>query len=193
MKQGLRFALAGTVLAAAIFTALPKKAQYTPRQVEEQSAAGAAAYLHSLRANQITGEVTQEDIQSAIESLANMPESSIGLNWAERGPNNRGGRTRGLAINPANPSEMYVGSVSGGLYFSNNGGLSWLEVNPDQENLAVMTIAYSKNGDVYYGTGEGLYNTWTTGYGASTSSGFPGAGIFKKGASDNAFTQLSGT
>ena len=193
MKQGLRFALAGSVLAAALITVLPKKAQYTPRQVEEQSAAGAAAYLHSLRANQITGEVTQEDIQSAIESLENMPESSIGLNWAERGPNNRGGRTRGLAINPANPSEMYVGSVSGGLYFSNNGGLSWLEVNPDQENLAVMTVAYSKNGDVYYGTGEGLYNTWTTGYGASTSSGFPGAGIFKKGANDNSFTQLSST
>jgi photosystem II stability/assembly factor-like uncharacterized protein len=193
MKQGLRFALVGTVLAAAIITVLPKKAQYIPRQEEEQSAAGAAAYLHSLRANQITGEVTQEDIQSAIESLANMPESSIGLNWAERGPNNRGGRTRGLAINPANPSEMYVGSVSGGLYFSNNGGLSWLEVNPDQENLAVMTVAYSKNGDIYYGTGEGLYNTWTTGYGASTSSGFPGAGIFKKGANDNSFTQLSST
>ena len=193
MKQGLRFALAGTILAAAVITALPPKAQYTPRQVEEQSAAGAAAYLHSLRANQITGEVTQEDIQNAIESLANMPESSIGLNWAERGPNNRGGRTRGLAINPNNPSEMYVGSVSGGLYFSNNGGLSWLEVNPDQENLAVMTIAYSKNGDVYYGTGEGLYNNWTTGYGAFTSSGFPGAGIYKKGASDNSFTQLSGT
>ena len=193
MKQGLRFALAGTILAAAVITALPQKAQYTPRQVEEQSAAGAAAYLHSLRANQITGEVTQEDVQNAIESLANMPESSIGLNWAERGPNNRGGRTRGLAINPNNPSEMYVGSVSGGLYFTNNGGLSWLEVNPDQENLAVMTIAYSKNGDVYYGTGEGLYNNWTTGYGAFTSSGFPGAGIYKKGASDNSFTQLSGT
>lgn len=193
MKQGLRFALAGTILAAAVITALPQKAQYTPRQVEEQSAAGAAAYLHSLRANQITGEVTQEDIQNAIESLANMPESSIGLNWAERGPNNRGGRTRGLAINPNNPSEMYVGSVSGGLYFTNNGGLSWLEVNPDQENLAVMTIAYSKNGDVYYGTGEGLYNNWTTGYGAFTSSGFPGAGIYKKGASNNSFTQLSGT
>ena len=94
--------------------------------MEEQSAAGAAAYLHSLRANQITGEVTQEDIQNAIESLANMPEV-YRFELGRRGPNNRGGRTRGLAINPNNP-EMYVGSVSGGLYFTNNGGLSWLEV-----------------------------------------------------------------
>ena len=193
MKKGLRFALAGSLLTAAIITLSTSEPKYTPVSSEEQSAAGAAAYLHGLRANQITGTVNQEDIQSAIESLADMPESAIGLNWAERGPNNRGGRTRGLAINPSNPSEMYVGSVSGGLYYSNNAGLSWTEVNPDQENLAVMTIAYSKDGDVYYGTGEGLYNTWTTGYGASTSSGFPGAGVFKKGVNDAGFTQLAST
>ena len=193
MKKGLRFALAGSLLTAAIITLSTSEPKYTPVSSEERSAAGAAAYLHGLRANQITGTVNQEDIQSAIESLADMPESAIGLNWAERGPNNRGGRTRGLAINPSNPSEMYVGSVSGGLYYSNIAGLSWTEVNPDQENLAVMTIAYSKDGDVYYGTGEGLYNTWTTGYGASTSSGFPGAGVFKKGVNDAGFTQLAST
>ena len=193
MKKGLRFALAGSLLTAAFITLSTSEPKYTPVSLEEQSAAGAAAYLHGLRANQITGTVNQEDIQSAIESLADMPESAIGLNWAERGPNNRGGRTRGLAINPSNPNEMYVGSVSGGLYKSNNSGLSWTEVNPDQENLAVMTIAYSKDGDVYYGTGEGLYNTWTTGYGASTSSGFPGAGVFKKGVNDAGFTQLAST
>ncbi|MDC1028867.1 T9SS type A sorting domain-containing protein [Schleiferiaceae bacterium] len=193
MKKGLRFALAGSVLTAVIIALSTSAPKYTPLKMEEQSAAGAAAYLHALRANQLTGTVNQEDIQSAIESLENMPESAIGLNWAERGPNNRGGRTRGLAINPSDPDEMYVGSVSGGLYFSNTAGTSWNEVNPEQENLAVMTIAYSKDGDVYYGTGEGLYNTWTTGYGASTSSGFPGAGVFKKGVNDAGFTQLSAT
>jgi hypothetical protein len=195
MKTGLRFALAGTVLTAAItsLAILPSNEAYVPRMQNEQGAAGAAAYLHGLRANQVTGEIDQEDVLSAIESLKDMPESSIGLTWGERGPDNRGGRTRGLAINPQNPTEMYTGSVSGGLYYSNNAGLSWTEVNPDQENLAVMTIAYSKGGDVYYGTGEGLYNNWTTGYGASTSSGFPGAGVFKKGANETEFSQLSST
>ena len=195
MKKGLRFALVGTVLTAAAFslTMISGTEEYTPRTQKNQAAMGAAQYLHSLRANQITGEVSQEDIQNAIESLENMPESSIGLAWMEKGPDNRGGRTRGLAINPSNPSEMYMGSVSGGLYFSNNAGLSWREVNPNQENLAVMSITYSANGDVYYSTGEGLYNTWTSGYGATTSSGFPGAGVFKKNASDSTFTQLSAT
>lgn len=194
MKKGLRFAALGTVLTAAIVTITSTpEASYSPRLVEEQSAAGAAAYLHSLRANQVTGEVNQEDILSAIESVQDMPEAAIGLTWEEKGPDNRGGRTRGLAINPANTSEMYTGGVSGGLYYSNNGGLSWTEVNPEQENLAVMTITYTKDGDIYYGTGEGLYNNWTTGYGASTSSGFPGAGIFKKAAGQTSFTQLSET
>jgi len=195
MKTGLRFALAGTFLTAAItsLAILPSNEAYVPRTQNEQGASGAAAYLHGLRANQVTGEIDQEDVLSAIESLKDMPESSIGLTWGERGPDNRGGRTRGLAINPQNPSEIYTGSVSGGLYYSNNAGLSWTEVNPDQENLAVMTIAYSKGGDVYYGTGEGLYNNWTTGYGASTSSGFPGAGVFKKGANETEFSQLSST
>ena len=64
--------------------------EYTPRTQKNQAAMGAAQYLHSLRANQITGEVSQEDIQNAIESLENMPESSIGLAWMEKGPDNRG-------------------------------------------------------------------------------------------------------
>ena len=194
MKKGIQFAILGTLFTAAVLLLTPSvESVYQPRIQNEQGAAGAAAYLHELRANQVTGDVSQEDILSAIESLKYAPESSLGLSWAERGPDNRGGRTRGLAINPTTPSEMYAGSVSGGLYFSNTSGLSWTEVNPEQENLAVMSVAYSVNGDVYYSTGEGLYNTWTTGFGASTSSGFPGAGVFKKGANETEFSQLSAT
>lgn len=193
MKTRLRLALLGTVTATAILAFLPKERAYEPRTMEEQSAAGAAAYLHSLRANQLTGEVNMEDVQSAVAKLRDLPESSIGLTWATKGPDNRGGRTRGMAINPNNPAEMYVGGVSGGLFYSNNGGLSWTSVDPMAENMAVMTIAFSANGDVYYGTGEGMYNTWTTGYGQSTSSGFPGAGIFRKKANETEFSQLAAT
>ena len=49
MKKGLRFALVGTVLAA-ITTLAPSSNDYEPRMQSEQGAAGAAAYLHSLRA-----------------------------------------------------------------------------------------------------------------------------------------------
>ena len=57
MKTGLRFALAGTVLTAAItsLAILPSNEAYVPRTQNEQGAAGAAAYLHGLRANPFTG------------------------------------------------------------------------------------------------------------------------------------------
>ena len=116
MKKGIQFAILGTLFTAAVLLLTPSvESVYQPRIQNEQGAAGAAAYLHELRANQVTGDVSQEDILSAIEGLEYVPESSLGLSWAERGPDNRGGRTRGLAINPTTPSEMYAGSVSGGL------------------------------------------------------------------------------
>ena len=194
MNTRLRFALLGSVTAAAILTFLSTNQRtYTPRPAVDNSAKGAALYVHQMRANQLTGTVDMEAVEAALDRLKDMPESAIGLTWASKGPDNRGGRTRGLAINPSNPAEMYTGGVSGGLFYSNNGGLSWTAVDPMADNMAVMTIAFSANGDVYYGTGEGLYNTWTTGFGQSTSSGFPGAGVFRKKANETAFTQLSAT
>ena len=196
MKLGLRIVSLGSLAiaaAAVAVTSLQPQAHYTPRTQVSQSAQGGAQYLHGLRANQESGEVSQSDITAAIASLEHMPESSLGLNWEERGPDNRGGRTRAIAIDPSNSNNIFIGSVAGGLYHSTNGGLSWNEVNPEQENLAVASITFSKDGDIYYGTGEGMYNTWTTGYGATTSSGFPGAGIFKSTDGGATFTQLSAT
>lgn len=69
MKKGLRFALVGTVLTAAITTLAPSSNDYEPRIQSEQGAAGEAAYLHSLRENQVTGTIDKEDISSAIQSL----------------------------------------------------------------------------------------------------------------------------
>ncbi|MDE0987469.1 MAG: hypothetical protein OSA02_08105, partial [Schleiferiaceae bacterium] len=68
MKKGIQFAILGTLLIAAVLFVIPsQESVYQPRIQNEQGAAGAAAYLHGLRANQVTGEVNQEDILSAIE------------------------------------------------------------------------------------------------------------------------------
>ena len=81
MKKGLRFALVGTVLTAAFSHSLVSGTKYTPRTQKNQAAMGAAQYLHSLRANQITGEVSQK-IFECHESLENMPESVlVWLGW----------------------------------------------------------------------------------------------------------------
>ena len=76
MKKGIQFAILGTLFTAAVLLLTPSvESVYQPRIQNEQGAAGAAAYLHELRANQVTGDVSQEDILSAIEGLKYVPES----------------------------------------------------------------------------------------------------------------------
>src|SRR5438105_6243182 len=39
--------------------------------------------------------------------------------WSFKGPNNVGGRTRSLLVDPRNPAHLWAGSVSGGIFVSN--------------------------------------------------------------------------
>lgn len=80
--------------------------------------------------------------------------------WVERGPNNIGGRTRSLVVNPANPTEMWAGAVGGGIWRSTNSGSSWAPVNDAMGNLAVCSLALVPGAPltIYAGTGEGFYN-----------------------------------
>ena len=45
--------------------------------------------------------------------------------WTNLGPYNHGGRARVLRFHPGNPSIMYVGSVSGGIFKSTDAGENW--------------------------------------------------------------------
>ena len=91
--------------------------------------------------------------------------------WVSRGPQNVGGRTRSLVIHPTNPSILWAGSVSGGVWKSTNGGATWAPTADFMANLAVgcLTIDPANPNVLYCGTGEGFFNT----------DAVPGAGIFK--------------
>ncbi len=54
--------------------------------------------------------------------VGEVAEGSNDINWMERGPNNIGGRTRAILIDPNDPSgrKVWAGSVSGGLWLANN-------------------------------------------------------------------------
>ena len=82
--------------------------------------------------------------------------------WIERGPGNVSGRTRGIVVDPDDPtaSTWYVGSVGGGVWKTTDAGNSWINLTPELPNLATSTIAMAaSNHDVMYvGTGEGYYN-----------------------------------
>ena len=121
-------------------------------------------YYHAIRASE-NGEVEYPVgyRYTAIEQAkAASKTSGQALAWVERGPGNTGGRTRGLLVDPDDPTHKtwWAGSVSGGLWKTINGGLEW---KPQSEHLPIMsvsTLAYAEsNPDVMYaGTGEGFFN-----------------------------------
>ena len=80
------------------------------------------------------------------------------LVFDDRGPGNVAGRTRALAVDPADESNntWFAGSASGGIWRTTDAGQSWVNVSGDLPNLSVGTLGISKsNPDVIYaGTGE---------------------------------------
>ncbi|MFT6841531.1 MAG: hypothetical protein ACJASR_000293 [Psychroserpens sp.] len=88
--------------------------------------------------------------------------------WVDRGPNNQGGRTRGIMFDPndinnANPADDYTrvfaGGVSGGLWVNDDiidPESSWTLIPGIQDNIAVTVIVSDPNDSnkMYVGSGE---------------------------------------
>lgn len=105
--------------------------------------------------------------------------------WKAIGPNNIGGRTLCIAINPKNPETIYAGSAGGGLWRSYTGGKgadAWDYVATGFPVLAVSAIAIDPidTNRIYIGTGE-VYNLEQTGtdYADKLTIGSYGIGIIK--------------
>ncbi len=114
--------------------------------------------------------------------------------WAWLGPGNIGGRIRSIVIDPANANRMWVGSVSGGIWFSTNAGGSWLPVNDFMANLAVSTIVIDPTNSniMYAGTGEG-FQASRDNVNFDGNYGVQGAGVFKSTDGGVTWSQLAGT
>jgi hypothetical protein len=77
-------------------------------------------------------------------------------NWVWLGPKNVGGRTRSLLIHPTTPESMWLGSVGGGIWKSNDSGASWLPVKDFLPSLAISCMVMDPKNPthLYAGTGE---------------------------------------
>ena len=193
--------LAGTILSSA-YLYLDNTARYTPGTTGEtavpQIAKGTAKWLFHIQKNPLTGTIDPMDVLKAREDAFKMQTSrstnALGLDWTELGPDNVGGRTRSILIDKNNHNRIFAGSVSGGLWVSNNGGTNWATVAgfDQQPNLAVISLTQAANGDIYAGTGEGDLYFYTGG----GSAGILGAGIYKAtydGSTYSAFSRLAST
>lgn len=93
------------------------------------------------------------------------------VQWEFAGPTNIGGRVVDLEFDPNNPSIIYAGFSTGGIFKSFDGGNSWQPIFDDQAVLTIGDIAIDPNNTniIFVGTGEanGGHNN------------FPGGGVFK--------------
>lgn len=105
--------------------------------------------------------------------------------WSSLGPANIPGRVRAIVAHPTDGNRIWVGSVSGGIWYTANGGSSWSALNDFQSNLAISSLVMdpSNTSVLYAGTGEGFFN----------ADAIRGAGIFRSTDGGQTWIQLSAT
>lgn len=80
-----------------------------------------------------------------------------GLSFRNIGPAGMSGRVTAIDVVLKNPSEIIVGSASGGLWKTNNGGINWKPIFDGQKSASIGDVAIFQNNPeiIYVGTGEG--------------------------------------
>jgi len=102
------------------------------------------------------GAAAQTDPQEEPESLPITSQLFRHINWRNIGPANMMGRITDIEGVPGDPNLVYVGSASGGVWKTENGGITWIPIFDDQPVASIGDIALEPgNPDVIYvGTGE---------------------------------------
>jgi len=150
-----------------------------------------------LRAKAQMDAMREEQLQRA--AAAGKPEGEevarlIPSDWRWVGPGNVGGRIRAIAIHPTNASRIWVGSVSGGIWYSSDAGNSWRPVDDFMANLAISSLAIDPaNPNIMYaGTGELFAASTPDGLGFAPD-GLRGLGVFKSTDGGATWSQLPAT
>lgn len=152
-------------------------------------------YMNMLLADPITGKIPKNSRALEMEFAQRFKKdkkqhSESLLNdhvWMFAGPNNVGGRTRGIAIDIRNENIMIAGGVSGGIFKSTDQGLSWKKTLRNDQLQSVTSIIQDrrpgKESRWYAGTGEFHGN----------SSDLNGDGIYASTDSGESWELLAGS
>jgi photosystem II stability/assembly factor-like uncharacterized protein len=99
---------------------------------------------------------------AAVVAPAPTPQVDINKvfkNWKPRnvGPASMSGRVTTIDVEVANPNNIWIGAASGGVWKTNNSGVSWTPVFDEQPilNIGAVAIQQSNPSVVWVGTGEG--------------------------------------
>lgn len=149
--------------------------------------------LEMLR-NPSTGKITNGIRYQELAFAQNMPKHSAkrGQDWRLRGPWNVGGRTRGMAIDILNEDHMIAGSVSGGIWQTNDGGANWQKVSAPNAHPGIVSIAQDTRigyENIWYALSGEIYGTSASG----TGSFYLGDGAFRSLDNGNTWESLGST
>ena len=158
--------------------------------------------LHDPATGKIPENIREKELKFARQMVEGQAgklrkgSSQNGQNWESRGPINRGGRTRALAVDIRTQTPgsvtLIAGGVSGGIYKSTDDGQSWVNKLAPELIHSITCIAQD--------TRPGHEDTWYVGSGEtkgnSASGGgafFFGDGIFKSTDNGETWTPLAST
>jgi photosystem II stability/assembly factor-like uncharacterized protein len=79
------------------------------------------------------------------------------LNFRNLGPAGMSGRITAIDVDLSDTDRIFAGSASGGVWLSENGGISWEPIFDDQPVLSIGSIKINQNNpaEIWVGTGEG--------------------------------------
>lgn len=127
---------------------------------------------------------TGDEIVKSIKLREKMRESSILGNYPVRsiGPVVQGARIVDIAVDPSNVHTYYVAYASGGVFKTENNGVSFRPVFDNQGALTIgdMAVAPSNVNILYVGTGEKN----------SSRSSYAGSGVYKSLDAGKTWTHL---
>ena len=173
MKTALKHrTIAALTIAALTWPSLKLDATEVEEEFEATEEIGAREAYRRMQLEDENGEIpadawtnayaekdTMRFLPEAWSEFTSAAQSEAGIQggvWVSIGPGNIGGRIRSILIHPQNPDTMWVGGVSGGVWKSTNGGLTWSTNTDRMENLAVTCMAMDSTGPnitIYAGTG----------------------------------------
>lgn len=162
-----------------------------PSEIEgKEDLMGRLEYQRLLTADPSTGRVPLNIRNAEMQFDRRLRQQTSGirtdqLDYESIGPINVGGRTRAVALDIRNEDIILAGGVSGGVWKSTDGGVTWVrKSNPENRNSVTCIVQDTRLGKEdtwYHGTGEIVGNS-ARGGGAP----FRGDGIYK--STDNGET-----
>ena len=208
--RSMLFALAGAALAFAAFALVETTSDRAidPRlegvrstgspKAHAESKAARAEYFHKMLRDPKTDAIPKDARRADLAFYDELTRTNalakpaLDYNWAEVGPNDVGGRTRGLDVDVRNANVVIAAGVSGGIWKSTDKGSTWSMKTGTDQIPSVTYIAQDKRSgheDTWYAVGGEYWGNSAR----SSSAYYYGAGLYKSTDNGESWTIVPGT